>query len=219
METEYFELFASMITEPLSNVVGRSIQSVIYYPLYHDMSSFDVGDPNGSGGCQGIRLIFDYGEVELDWNWDAAFRSSSAIAFHLGASSSSYRQACVRQNDEENEAWCGLAAIDATAAIPWKSVHGEMLRGVTVWGFLLPNALYSPQAVTFLFDSSTIAITIGYTSDMEFIGDGDEVLVFTEREWTRRVAQQTRCEFVPFWQYPAKYDYLMRKHDVLPQMR
>ena len=214
LETEYSELFRSMITEPLTRLVGRSLRSVIYYVLYFELPDFDVDAANASVGCQGVRLIFDGGEVELDWDWQSALRgidkndTSSVIAYHIVARSISERQALVQVYAEDDEDVSGLGSIEATTAVPWKSVHGEVLRSVTVWGFLLPNSLYSPQAVTFSFDSGMVAITIGYIQMQPlWIGDGDEVLVFTEQEWNLRVTQQPENELVPLWQYPIATEH------------
>jgi hypothetical protein len=72
------------------------------------------------------------------------------------------------------------------------------LLSVTVWGVLLPEERYSPQAVELRFPSAHIVVAVGMTADLS-VGDGDEMLVFTQQEWAQRLSGQTSDALVAFW--------------------
>ena len=212
MDEEYNRLFTNMIAAPLEKVIGRSLISVVYYVLNGDFPDFDTSAVNKSGGCQGIHLTFDGGQVELDWDWQRVFRPSHEdflsppIAFHLVARPLSERQGTVSPFtvDDGN----GLVAIDATPVMPWGQAFGEPLLSVTVWGVVLPENRYSPQAVGFAFPSGQAVVAIGMTDPFS-IGDGDEVLVFSGTEWTQRRGT-TQADtiphdlLIPFWRSPPE---------------
>jgi hypothetical protein len=193
LNPEYERQFQQWIVEPLQNVIGQPLLSVLYYVLHVDYAGFDVDAPNASGGCQGVRLIFADGELELDWDWQSIFRAASddfvspPIVYHLVARSASERQATVRITTEDD--WSAVRVVHATEGLPWKDVSGEALLDATVWGILLPEERYSPQAVTLRFPSAQVVVALGMTADLS-IGDGDEILVFTETEWTQQITTQ-----------------------------
>jgi len=202
MNTEYVSLFATCMAEPLQHVIGQALKSVIYYPLQYDCQHFDIDGPNDSGGCQAIHLVFETGELELDWDWLQIFRAaaddfvSPPIVYHLIARSTSQRRptVCVPTEDDCS----GLGALDAMEAKIWKRVVGEPLVGGKVWGVALPEERYSPQSVELQFPSGQIVVAVGMTDDRS-IGDGDEMLVFSAEEWRQRLSESEQESLVEIW--------------------
>jgi hypothetical protein len=205
MDEEYARLFTNMVTGPLEKVVGKSLISVVYYVLNTDLSGFDANTANTSGGCQGIHLTFEGGEVELDWGWQHAFRPSNEdnlsppIAYHLVARVESERRRAVRAHTADDIV--GLTAVDATTSIPWDQANREPLLSVTVWGVALPASRYSPQAVVFEFPCGQIVVSIGMTTPLS-IGDGDEVMVFSGHEWAQSFDSIPQDFLIPTWWSP-----------------
>jgi len=198
---DFAGLFAKWLAEPLQSVIGQSLKSVVYYALAYEYPYFDVDDPNDSGGCQGIHLVFEAGELELDWDWQQIFRAaaddfvSPPIVYHLVARSTSQRRPTVSVPTEDD--CSGLAVLDAMEAKIWKRVVGEPLVGGKVWGVALPGERYSPQAVELQFPSGQAVIAVGMTADMS-MGDGDEMLVFSEAEWKQRLSEPA-ASLIEIW--------------------
>lgn len=195
--------FKRLIADSLERVIGKPLQSVTHYVLQQDYNGFDADKPNTSGGCQGIHVSFAGGEVELDWDWEDEFNpapddlTSEPTAYHIVAHPTSMRRAavCIPTDDENN---CGLAAIDATKAQPWKDIGEQLLKGVDVLGLPLPDGRYTPQAVRLSFSSAQIIICIGISASMS-IGDGGEVLILTEHEWAQKLSEHPYGWLVNFW--------------------
>jgi hypothetical protein len=188
MGTAYERLFKSTVQDPLERVIGRSLTSVAYFVLACDVPGYDLSAPNESGGCQGVWLGFADGEMELDWDFrEAAFRDDSTH-FYLVARSASERSAAVREAGDTDEG--GLVRADVPQVGPWSRMIGETLETVAVWGWKLADGEATPQAVSLTFASEEITVAIGYserTATGWGIGDGDEVLVFDEAEWSQRL--------------------------------
>jgi len=169
------------IIEPLSRIVDRHLQQVLYYVLQGD---FDAEAPNASGGCQGVRLIFDEVEAEFDWDFIGSFRGDG-VHYHIAVRNHSIRQQNVRiLTDKDTD---GLDSIDATEASIWRNLIGKRLDRFEVLGYTAASNSMSPQAISLHFPNESIVIAVGMTpaslSTSLSIGDGDEVLIFSEREW------------------------------------
>lgn len=202
-DDDYASLFEEMVAGPLANVVGKTLIAVVYHVLPVDLPGFDVDVVNSSGGCQGIQLVFSGGEIELDWDWKSAFRVSDQetdtlspkIAYHLVVRPESERRkaACPPAPDA-----CGIGVLSATAAAPWNQFIMEPLLDVAVWGTPLSATRHSPQAAVFSFSSGRAVVSVGDARQLS-IGDGDEMLVFREPEWSRSLPDLMLWELVPYW--------------------
>ena len=191
MTSEYESLFDSLIVAPLRRVVGRPLVAVNYYIIWGE---FDPETPNECGGCQGVHLVFDGGEVEFDWGFEKALKDRLGnIAYHLMVSDHSARREGLRVWTEENIS--GLNVFSATDTRLWKNLFGEPLEHIEVLGDRLDETRCSPQAARLSFPSGSVVIAIGMTNDPNgdqpiwTVGDGDEVLVFSEEAWVALPAQ------------------------------
>ncbi len=193
---------------PLRHAIGTPLLSVTYFVLSSDYPQFNTDDPNSSGGCQGIHLVFCGAELEVDWaSWYEALRDrypGGNIASHLLISDHSERIQGTKPFSEEGGT---QVPIDATQSIYWRNVVNRPLTQVNVWGEKLENSNYSPQAVSLVFGSAAVVIAVGMTGSEIYLGDGDEMLVFSETEWNSLQKLDVRGEewLVPFWQYPANH--------------
>ncbi|MES2461455.1 MAG: hypothetical protein V4671_12805 [Armatimonadota bacterium] len=171
--------FEEFVTGPLVRLVGTPLHSVEYYAL-DCVPDFDANHLTESGGCQGVHLTFDGGEVEVDWANVPDLRDPEGdIAYHL----------MVRHllEGQASEILHGRTPVDATEVLPWKTVIGEALRSVTVHGFLQrfirKEDRSIPQAVEFTFSSARIFVIFGMTGTTLSLGSGNEILVFSAEEW------------------------------------
>jgi hypothetical protein len=168
--------FEEFVTGPMIKSVGTALRSVEYYALDCDLPDFDASDLTASGGCQGVHLTFDGGEFEVDWGIVPDLRDPNGyFAYHL----------MVRPllKGQVSEILHGRTPVNATEALPWKSVIGETLLTVSVQGIVLEEHRPFPQAVEFTFPSGRIYVIVGWTGTILSLGDGDEVLVFSAEEW------------------------------------
>ena len=182
IQTEYDSLFYKLIVAPLQGVAGIALRAVNYYIIWGE---FDPETPNEYGGCQGINLLFDGSEIELDWGFEHALRGGdSGIAYHLAATDHSVRRGGIREWTEDETG--GLNLIHATHTQFWKGLIGEPVVRLEVLGARIDEVCYSPQAIRLHFPSASVVIAIGMThqeDQLVSVGDGDEVLVFREQEW------------------------------------
>jgi hypothetical protein len=182
MKTEYDTIFHKLIVAPLQGVAGLALRAVNYYIV---RGEFDPETPNASGGCQGIYLVFDGGEIEFDWGFEHAFRGGdSGIAFHLAATDHSVRREGIREWTEDDIS--GLNVIPATHTQFWNGLIGAPVVRFEVLGKRIDAVRSSPQAVRLSFPSVSVVIAIGMTLQGDqpvSVGDGDEVLIFREQEW------------------------------------
>jgi len=207
MNTEYERILKNVITEPLQNVAGRTLRAVNYFYILWD--EFSPETPNQHGGCQGIHLVFDGGEVEFDWASEKALRDPFGnIAYHLAVLDHSGRRQALQGWTEEDCA--RLRIIAATETRLWRSHVGELLERIEVLGDRLDEARFSPQAVRLHFPSAAVIIAIGMTSSeviaegrnpVDSVGDGDEVLVFSEQEWAA-LPRRGIDRLIACWNWP-----------------
>ena len=198
--------FQEFVSKPLEGLVGTALRSVEYYALDCDLPDFDARALTASG-CQGIHLVFDGGEVEVDWgNSVQELRDPTGFfAYYL-----TVRTLKERRRPEQ---FHGLTPVDATGASPWVTVIGEPLLSVTVLGSVVEVGRAIPQAVEFTFPSGSIFAIIGWSGQWSedtgtrsigecAIGDGDEILVFSAEQWARLQPEYFMAESfpVPLWQ-------------------
>ena len=203
MKTEYEDLFSALIITPLRNVVGRPLRAVNYYILGGE---FDPETPNECGGCQGVHLVFDGGEVEFDWYWEELFRGGTGgIHYHLGVSDHPIRREGVQAWTDDDVG--GLNLVPAIDTRLWESLVDKPLERVEVLGERLDDTRCSPQAARLYFPSASIVIAIGMTEVGDqpiWVGDGDEVLVFSGKTWAALPDQGAKGidTLIPCWEWP-----------------
>jgi hypothetical protein len=155
---------------------------VCYAVLESDGPDFDVDDPNASGGCQAIYLSFERGAVRFDWDFrETAFRDS-IIHYYIAATSLPY-PGRLASSVEGHDGAAERPLLEASGTQTWRSVTGQQLVSISVWGLELQTGVYSPQAISLSFPSTSITASIGMTGEPFFVGDGDEILVFPDDEW------------------------------------
>lgn len=187
----YDNIVNSTIIAPLLPLVGQTLKAVNYYYLWYG-DDFDPERPNECGGCQGVHLIFDKNEVELDWDYRPEFRGGDGgIAYHLTASDHSIRREGLRVWTEDDIA--GLNLISASETNLWKKFIDKPVTHLELLGEHLDSERCSPQALRLYFLDESIIIAIGMTPSSDppilYVGDGDEVLVFSEQDWVSPVQQ------------------------------
>jgi hypothetical protein len=167
--------------QPFQVVLGSRLSSVTYYVLACDTPGFDLDDPNASGGCQGVRLGFDTGEIELSWDFRDPGSRDESTTYYLAVRSRPELETSAAEDPATDAA--ALVSLDATLTRCWRALVGESLRSVTVWGFPLSNGSLTPQAATLTFASGEVVVAIGMSGPEGCtVGDGDEVLVFDRTE-------------------------------------
>ena len=197
--------FEEHVTSPLERLVGTALRFVEYYALDCDMPGFDASVLVESGGCQGVHLVFDGGEVEVDWGFSVReLRDPTGfLAYYL-----TIRTLSEPRGPENLQ---GLNVVDATGASPWDAVVGEPLLSATVLGSVVEGGRAIPQAVEFTFSSGSIFVVIGWPGQWSGdtrsigpcdIGDGDEVLVFSAEQWAHLLPGEfmAKCFPEPLWQ-------------------
>ena len=161
--------FESRIAGPLESVLGERLLAVSYWILGYDADLFAVEQPNASGILL-VGLRFESFTLEVSWGFEKSLRGD--LAYHvqvLPAGQTLSFEAVSAGN------FCEIKDIDAA---PWDNAVGKRLTGAEVIGLQ-----GSPQAVRFSFSGTDVVIAIGYAGDDLLVGDGDDVLVFSGREW------------------------------------
>ncbi len=187
----YNNIVNSTIIAPLLSLVGQALKAVNYYYLWYG-DDFDSERPNECGGCQGVHLIFDRSEVELDWDYRPEFRGGDGgIAYHLTASDHSTRREYLRASTTDNVG--GLTLISAAETRLWRKFIDKPITHLELLGEHLDGERCSPQALRLYFPDESVIIAIGMTPyndpPVMYVGDGDEVLVFSEQDWVSPVQQ------------------------------
>lgn len=163
-------------TAPITSVIGDTLVDVVYWTLQADHEGFQVDQPSATG-LAAIRLRFGSGGLEITWGWENSLLPNGA-AYHINVTQAQRPELAGLWNTDT------LSRVSATNAVPWHGVIGETLSSVAILG---PGE--SPQAIRFAFASSAIVVAIGYSGDVLCLGDGDELLVFTEEEWAALTAE------------------------------
>ena len=174
-------VFRNLIVEPLESVLGETLLSVSYGILNYDKSVFPVEQPN-KNGVLFASLHFGNTTLEISWGFDKSLRGGD-LAYHVQVlpAGETYGAA---MNDGSI---CEIAHVDA---VPWRQIIGKKLTGVEVIGFQ-----DSPQAVRLDFFGRDVVVAVGYGGSELWVGDGDDVLVFSGREW-----QSTKSVYGAEWQ-------------------
>ncbi len=186
---EYEAAFRDLVTLPLRQVVGWTLLSVIYCVLNYDAEEPGLSAVGGNDfGSQGVSLRFD-GEVvvELDRGFWGVFRDDTVASYLMARSEPSWTaRAQPASVPRDPDGPVGLRMADATAVEPWLRHVGTLPVEVAVWGCALDDGRVSPQAAEFRFPGGSVVVASGYSADAEFVGEGDELLVFDERGWAGR---------------------------------
>ena len=169
--------FDILIAQPLTTAMGEPLLAVNYWVLNCDCPTFETDSSNASGIAK-IDLEFRTTTLEVTWGWEKRLRSGGA-AYHLQIS------ALKHQGDEGlvSQVWnsSGLCRVNGSQAEAWVGAVGTPLTGVEVYGLAA-----TPQAVRFAFSKSGIVVATGYAGEELIIGDGDELLAFSDSEWQSR---------------------------------
>lgn len=174
--------FRNLIAEPLLSVLGETLLSVSYGILNYDKSTFPVEHPN-KHGILFVRLHFGNTTREISWGFDKLLRGSD-LAYHVQVlpAGKTYEAAAM-----SGGSICEIAHVDA---VPWRQTIGKKLTGVGVIGFQ-----GSPQAIRLDFFGEDVVVAVGYGGSELLVGDGDDVLIFSGREW-----QSTESIYGAEWQ-------------------
>lgn len=192
-----------MLYALLRQTVGKRLNSVHYYVL---PGEFDIDEPNESGGCQVVRLVFeDSSQIAFDWIPESA--REDGLAYRMDISDAAARPHAVRTwtyptPDAEIADTNGLDRLDASASRVWRSLVGQRLEATRILGVASSEAgPFSQQAASLQFPSGEAFISIGMSSwpVNVIIGDGDEVLVFDAPGWKAALTRSpygdlTECE-------------------------
>ena len=162
-----------LVIEPLESVLGQTLFSVSYWLLNYGWGSIPVEQPNELG-LLFVSLHFESTALEVSWGFEKSLRGDD-LAYHIQVlpADLTYR---ITAEDAGN--YCEAANVDA---LPWQEAIGKKLTGVEVIGLQ-----GSPQALRLSFASTDIVIAIGYSGSDLLVGDGDDILVFSGREWQSR---------------------------------
>jgi hypothetical protein len=118
----------------------------------------------------------------------AVFRDET-VAYYLVARKEPMRAASALPASvprEDKEGPVALRAVDATAAGPWDRHIGTGARGGGGVACPLDDGRISPQAAEFRFRAGPSSSRRATRRIGSFVGEGDEVLVFSEEAWARR---------------------------------
>ena len=172
----------------LRQAVGKRLASVHYYIL---PGEFNIDEPNESGGCQVVRLVFEGGfQIAFDWVAEPDLREDGPnYRMHLSSGVAQaqavriWTQSGLKDKIAETN---GMMRLEASTSRIWRSLVGQTLQVAPLLGVADRNEeLCSPQAVSLQFATGTVFVSIGMTNYLKSatIGDGDEVLVFDGPEW------------------------------------
>ncbi|MGI4790115.1 MAG: hypothetical protein ACRYFS_14835 [Janthinobacterium lividum] len=167
--------FESQIAGPLQSVLGKTLLAVTYQIIASDRNEFSVEQPNDTGVLI-VILCFDQTMIEITPGWDKQLRSDG-IYHHIQVVTTGKQGSKAAYNSDK------LWEIAPIHASPWQQALGKRLIGVEVTGLQ-----GTPQAIRLSFSDLDIVIAVGYAgsdptlSDL-VIGDGDEILIFSEQDW------------------------------------
>jgi len=161
----------SAIAEPLDAALGQTLLSVDYWILDCDKADFSEEQPNTTG-IMAIRLHFEALELQVTCGFKELLRADG-VYYHI--------QLSVADEGQEEAAWVERFVQVADVHALWEEALGRRLVGVEALGFW-----ENPQAVRFSFSDMAIIVATGYSGSSLLIGDGDEILVFSNQEWPDR---------------------------------
>lgn len=172
--------FRTLIIAPLEAASGLRLFSVNYWLLDFEEQFFHLDTPNESG-IFAISLLFEGIAIDISPAWDR---------IHRDESNHHYIQAPRVPIDNRSGELAfaeRLLKIPADRTMIWRDAINDQLIGAEVSG---DN--HTPQAIRLLFPSATVIISLGYSGDELYIGDGDELLVFSDEQWRLQVQRMMR---------------------------
>jgi len=165
--------FEKRISGPLEVVLGQSLLAVSYGILDYDRDKFSAEQPNNFGVLS-VRLYFEKLTIELSWGFDQSLRGGD-LYYHI--------QVITAAEPNRIGAMTNGHYFEFTnvCSAPWQEVIGTRLTAVEVLGIQ-----GSPQAVHLSFGNAEVVVAVGYGGEEMLVGDGDDVLVFSEQEWQHK---------------------------------
>lgn len=161
------------ILQSLIPLVGEQLVEVHYLVLKELAAEFDVDAPN-AWGCQAVSLSFEKGEILVEWGRSSEPQEGNwRITFQLEMSA----QIGTHQIPDQ------LVSIKADQSHVWRGIVGYPVEAISVLGME-----GSPQALKLSSANASAVIATGYANDSEsqlIIGGGDDLLIFSGREWKR----------------------------------
>ena len=177
--------FESKIAGPLESVLGEPLLAVSYWILGYDQEGFSVEQPNASG-ILFAGLHFEKSTLEVSWGWEKLLRGSD-LSYHIQVLPAG------QTHGDEAVTDGNLCEIKDINAALWRNAVGKRLTDAEVIGLQ-----GSPQAVRFSFSGTEVVIAIGYAGDDLLVGDGDDLLIFSKREWEHQESSYGR-EWEHLW--------------------
>ena len=163
--------FQDLVVGALETVLGQTLRSVSYWILDSDQAEFSQEQPNNSG-LLWVSLRFPQNAVAITFGWEKRLRGED-LAYHVQVTSTETPDAA------EAGAVGNARELAEVSTAPWGEAIGKRLNEVEVLGLQ-----GSPQAVRLSFSGTDIVAAVGYAGKADLIvGDGDEVLIFSEHGW------------------------------------
>lgn len=160
----------SDVIGPLQMALGRPLLAVSYWLLSSDRELFSVGQLNALGVLF-VSLHFDKFTLEISPGWEKSLRGSN-LAYHIQAIPAGEPGSIKTLNATS------LYEVKDAGTFLWQDALGTRLTCIEVIGLQ-----DSPQAIRLVFPSAEVVIAIGYAGDELLVGDGDDLLIFSKREW------------------------------------
>ena len=163
-------LFRTLIEEPLEAITSKTLLHVSYWLLDFERPEFSVEAPNMSG-LYAVSMVFTNRTLEIFPAWENQLRGVNA--YHI-------QTRLVSQGKASSELVTGksLMEIRADESTLWSKALTETLACVEVYGIRS-----NPHLVRFVFPSAKVVVAVGYSGEKPLIGDGDEILVFADKQW------------------------------------
>ena len=182
--------------------------------LNFDLHTFQAENPNDSGVFT-VSMQFGSVIVEVSPGWDQKLRGANT--YHIQVKLSTGEDSTelstrpqkwgmeirVQKNVPVSEASPSVLADANSAPHFWGRVlrQAEHLIKVSVDNAYLDSGSISttlvgvevygtensPQLISFLFPCSVLRLAVGYSGDVILLGDGDEILVFSDEQWKNQV--------------------------------
>ena len=162
----YDTAFHELLSKPIASVLSQSLKNVSYYILNFDNDTFLLEQPNKTG-LYSIMLSFSDAIIEIIPGWHKSLRSANTY-HHLYLTDGTIDRKIDRPGVLVN-----LIKIDASHSDIWHDAINKTLNAVEIYGIE-----HTPQAVCLQFSTSAVAVTIGYSGDVPYAGDGDEILIY-----------------------------------------
>jgi hypothetical protein len=157
------------ILEPSWAVAGKVLLSVHYWLADFEASTFQLDTPNLSG-LYAVNLVFADTILEIFPGWDTLLRAENA--YHIQT-----RLIPVGEAGSDLTRATNLICVEADQARLWRDALNQPLTAIEVYG--TPT---SPQLIRFALPSTLTVVAIGYSGETPLLGDGDEILLFSNEQ-------------------------------------